>query len=1096
MAANKQPVLAYLEALHTVRGTGKATAEQSYKSKLETLLTAIGKEFDPELHATMELKGEGAGRPDLGLFEKKSGNLRLVVEVKSPKDNIYDTANGEQVAKYWKHYGYVLVTNFREFVFVARDARTGQACVEARYQMSPASESFEKANPASLAKQHEQGLTDFLQGIFARPSPILKPKELAADLARHAREAKRRLGWHSADALRPLQEAFESALGLTFEEEKGLNFFRSSLVQTLFYGLFSGWMLWRQSQPKGRALPEFHWKDASDFLALPLIGDLFDEVAKPKRLTELDLREPIEWAAASLNRVAHEEFFRSFDADHAITLFYEPFLAEFDPELRKQLGVWYTPPEVVKYMVGRVDQLLRSELGIADGLADESVYVLDPATGTGSYLVEVARRIHRTLEENGAGGLAAAGVKKALTTRVFGFEILPAPYVVAHLQLGVLLKSLGSALTSKEHTGVYLTNALTGWEPPKGAKRSLAFPFLQEEQDRASKVKLEAPVLVILGNPPYDGYAGVSQKDERDLSTAYKTAKRGPKPEGQGNNDLYVRFFRMAERRIVHGMPHTGIVCYISNYRWLDSLSGPAMREKYLEDFDAVYIDCLNGDKFKNGKLTPDGKPDPSVFSTEANREGIETGTAIATLVRKAAHTPARAVFFRNFWGRTKREDVLGSLSHELPKDHELFQPPWELGYPFLPGTFHPDFLSWPSVEELMPVSFPGVTTSRDSALVGYIRESVEERLRVYFDKGASAEQLLAVVPALLAKTKRFDPAPTRDRLVKLGMSTGRLCRYAYRPFDERWLYWHPETKLLDEKRREFTQQSFDGNLFLFTTGRTRKDRVEAAFVTRHLTDYNMMDSGARGFPLMLRADPDTLLPSLRDDKSRVNLSEAAFAYLDENRAPDDSLFFHILAITNSPAYRDGNIGALRHSWPRVPLPGSSAILARSASLGRQLGDLLLPDKPVPGVTTGKLLPELKSLAVPHKVSGESIDPEKDLEVTASWGYFGVENAVMPGHGKVTPNEADPAGAVDIWINEAVCWRDVPRSVWEMTIGGYPVVKKWLSYRDKRVLGRALKLDEVVYVTQMVRRLAAVLALSDELDINYVACSKDTVKLR
>jgi hypothetical protein len=265
---------------------------------------------------------------------------------------------------------------------------------------------------------------------FNSPLPILtrntRPQELADNLARHAREARRRLSRQDMSVLEPLKQAMQQALGIHFTGEEGETFFRSSLVQTLFYGLFSGWMLWRQGRHKAGT---FDWKDASDYLALPLIGDLYEEVARPKRLADLHLREPLEWATTSLNRVDEEEFFKRFDADHAITLFYEPFLQAFDPELRKELGVWYTPPEIVRYMVERVDRLLRDELGISNGLADDQVYVLDPAAGTGSYLVEVARCIHRTLTEQGHGSLSVAGVKKALCSRIFGFEILPAPYV-------------------------------------------------------------------------------------------------------------------------------------------------------------------------------------------------------------------------------------------------------------------------------------------------------------------------------------------------------------------------------------------------------------------------------------------------------------------------------------------------------------------------------------------------------------------------------------------------------------------------------------------------------------------------------------------
>jgi REP element-mobilizing transposase RayT len=253
--------------------------------------------------------------------------------------------------------------------------------------------------------------------------------------------------------------------------------------------------------------------------------------------------------------------------------------------------------------------------------------------------VEVLDRIHRTLKERGEDALTASDLKEAAQRRVFGFEIMPAPFVVSHLQLGLLLQNLGAPLSekSKERVGVYLTNALTGWEPPKGPKQRLIFPELEEERDAAEHVKRDVPILVILGNPPYNSYAGIAKmEEERDLTEAYRTTRRAPAPQGQGLNDLYVRFFRMAERRIVQKTGR-GVVCLISNYSWLDGLSFTGMRERYLEAFDRIWIDCLNGDKYKTGKLTPEGKPDPSIFSTEINREGIQVGTAIALLVRSAA---------------------------------------------------------------------------------------------------------------------------------------------------------------------------------------------------------------------------------------------------------------------------------------------------------------------------------------------------------------------------------------------------------------------------------------------------------------------------
>ena len=198
-------------------------------------------------------------------------------------------------------------------------------------------------------------------------------------------------------------------------------------------------------------------------------------------------------------------------------------------------------------MVARVDKALKEDLEIPDGLAAENVYVLDPCCGTGAYLAEVLKRVASNLEGRGLGALAGASVKRAATKRVFGFEIMPAPFVIAHLQVGLTMQALDAPLADdgNERAGIFLTNALTGWEPR--STKPLPFPELEEERDRAERVKQETPILVILGNPPYNGFAGMAVEEERELSEAYRTTRRVRRPEGQGLNDLYVRFFRMAE---------------------------------------------------------------------------------------------------------------------------------------------------------------------------------------------------------------------------------------------------------------------------------------------------------------------------------------------------------------------------------------------------------------------------------------------------------------------------------------------------------------------------------------------------------------------
>lgn len=1128
MARGQKPVKAYLESLREAHGTGKATGEQSYKSKLEALLTAIGDTLDPKLFATMELKSEGAGHPDLGVFEKKSNNMRLAIEVKPAIDNLYDTARGEQVSKYWKQYGYVLATNFREFVLVARHAESGEARIEAKYQISSTPEAFWRSTPTSLAADHEQGLTDYLTGVMLRPSPILRPKDLAADLARHAREARRRLGRHSIDDIRPLQEAFEQSLGLTFEDEKGQRFFRSSLVQTLFYGLFSGWMLWKQTIPKGRKPGEFDWKEASEYLALPLLADLFEEVAKPKRLRELDLREPLDWATASLNRVNHEAFFKTFDQDHAITLFYEPFLEAFDPELRKELGVWYTPPEIVKYMVGRVDQLLRSELGIADGLADERVYVLDPAAGTGSYLLEVARKIHETLDEQGHGALAAAKVKKAMCERVFGFEILTAPYVVAHLQLGVILREMGAKLAAKDRVGVYLTNALTGWEPPRGVKATSAFQFLQDEQDAAAKVKREAPIIVILGNPPYNRFAGVAEAEEADLIDPYKKGlydKWGVRK--QLLDDLYIRFFRLAEKRIAEASGR-GIVCYISNYSWLDGLSHPIMRDHLLHAFDAVYIDNCNGDKFKTGKRTPDGKSDQSMFTTDDHPVGIEPGTAIATLVARGKTASTRKsrvaaqVRARELWGmaNAKRAALLSSLktlpnegrSYRAVKPAESVRWVISSGVPSF-GTV--SYGAWVRLVDLFPVHYSGHNENRQNALITLDRRVLESRMRSYFDSSVKDDAIAEICPELMLAAAGYDPHAVRKGLLKskTRFDAALIVPFAYRPFDQWLIYWQGESKLHNRPRPDFFEQCWKGNLFLSASQTGRKGGFNEPLIVDKFGDLHLQDPWSQFFPLWIRHEG-----LLNGDAIEPNVDENVLASVCRSRGVPartkdghsrtrqamqcaEQVFFSTLTTLWSPAYRSENATALRQDWPRIPIPSDPKVLAASAELGRRLADLLLPDRSVPSVTSGKLRPELKELGIPIKVGGKSgkpppIDPDKDLDVTAGWGFRGHKNAVMSGKGRTVPTESDPDGAIDVFINDSVCWRNVPRDVWEMTIGGYPVVKKWLSYREKRVLGRALKMEEMTYITEVVRRLKAILLMGAELDENYRACAKETISLK
>ena len=1094
-------VEAYFAALKRVAASGAATGERSRHTPLSNLLDAIGGTLKPKVFCVGELANLGAGHPDFGLFaarQLQGGRIRAgqmpehgVVEAKPVADDAWLTAAGDQVSQYWSRHRLVLVTNFRDFVLLGEDAQGRPSKLET-FRLAPSADEFEQRlqKPRAFAKRHGIALGEYLRRALAHRATITEPQDLAHLLASYARDGLARLEAADDDpALDSFRAALQDALGVRFDGGPGARFFHSTLVQTLFYGVFSAWVLWcRQRETEG-ASPVFSWRQAAWHLRVPVLRALFEQISSPSRLHPLGLVEVLDWTAAALERVDEAAFFARFDEGEAVPYFYEPFLQAFDPALRKQLGVWYTPTEVVRYMVARVDLALKEDLQIADGLAARNVYVLDPCCGTGAYLAEVLRRIAANLAGRGMGALVGARVKEAATSRVFGFEIMPAPFVVAHLQVGLTMRNLDAPLSEDgdERAGIFLTNALTGWEPE--AQKQLPFPELEEERDRARRVKQEAPILVILGNPPYNGFAGMAVDEEHALLEAYRSTERVRRPEGQGLNDLYVRFFRMAERRIAE-QTGQGIVCFISNYSWLDGLSFTGMRERYLQAFDAIRIDCLNGDKYKTGKVAPDGSPDPSIFSTKGDPVGTQVGTAIATLVRRPTpdHTPAATVGFRHLWGQDKPDVLLGTAEAKPSELYQDIAPRLPLGLPFAETAVSKGWFDWPALPELFPVSFPGVKTSRDGFLVDVDLERLQARIKDYFDPALSHEEIGRRYPAAMQTTARFDARTVREALLaRGGPNKDGFVRFAYRPFDHRWLYWEADTKLLDEKRTNYAPHVFKGNSWLVTQQKPRREWSPPQ-VTSPIGCLDLFDRGATCIPTRLGDD---------GSQSEANLSGTASRYLQRLGLSVEDLFHHVLATLHDPAYREANAGALRMEWPRIPLPGwpdgtnatASQALTASAARGRELARLLDPDQPVPGVTEGTLRPELASIAVPSKVAGGNM-AGADFTVSAGWGHHGAGGAIMPGPGRQlerrpTADEGRAAaphslGATtfDLHLNADAYWRNVPANVWHYQLGGYQVLKKWLSYRERPILGRPLQSDEVQHFTDTARRIAAILLLT------------------
>jgi hypothetical protein len=1151
----------YLAELKAVRSTGAGVPETSYYPALGSLFSAVGKTLKPKVRCVMGLKNLGAGMPDGGLFTAdqfqrqadgapKAGQLpaRGAIEAKGTKPDVKTIAGSEQVRGYLRAYGIVIVTNLREFLILERGPNAQPLQREA-FALAGDEKTFWQhaaGHPRATASRKGEQFIEFIKRACLHAAPLTSPKDVAWFLASYARDALFRVEQQKElPALQAVRSALEDALGMKFTDEKGEHFFRSTLVQTLFYGVFSAWVRWHKDNPAPKA--KFDWRTAEWSMHVPFIRTLYEEVAKPSRLGPLGLVEVLDWSAGVLNRVERGEFFARFEDEHAVQYFYEPFLEAYDPELRKALGVWYTPPEIVKYQVARVDTVLREELDLADGLADPNVIILDPCCGTGAYLVEVLNSIAATLRDKGGDALVASDLKQAAMHRVFGFEIMPAPFVVSHLRLGLMLQTQGAPLSQKkdERVGVYLTNALTGWEPPKGPKQQvMGWADLQEERDAAEHVKREKKILVVLGNPPYNAFAGISPQEEQGLVEPYKKDLNKPKNKGGWGikkfnlDDLYVRFFRLAERRIAE-MSGMGVVSFISNFSYLSDPSFVVMRGRFLSEFDKLWFDCMNGDSRETGKLTPDGKPDPSVFSTDYNREGIRVGTAICVMVRKKHRDSKPAVLFRQFWGTTKRQDLLASHGKRRSGMVKAAPAPNNRSS-FRPESVAAEYAEWPaliSLCALAPIS--GLQEMRRGSLMAFASNDLAERMKAYFDRALTWELFAGIGSGLARDAGRFNAKEARAALLEREEFAGPcIRRYSLYPFDNRWCYHSDTRPLWNEPRPEVAAQCWPGNRFLVTRAFAERPHEWAVMtITPALPDYHLLRPNAVAIPILLRNGErlstkqhaslfDALGEAPSESLPTANLSGPAREYLTKLGVKDPDVdaktaalvWMHALAVGYSPAYLTENGDGIRRDWPRIPLPGDREALEASAALGEQIAALLDTEAEVPGVTCGPIAPVFKTIAMITKAGGGQLDTAGgDLAVTAGWGHKGKEGVTMPAKGKLAQRQYAEAEAkaidaeatkrgtspeemrlllgemtCDVYLNGAAYWRNIPLNVWEYYIGGYQVIKKWLSYREKVILGRPLKPEEAREVSNTARRLAAIILLQPALDANYQAVKAST----
>jgi hypothetical protein len=1158
-ATAETAVTTYLEALRYNRQMG--VKETSNYPALEHLFNEVGKKL--QVRCIIHPKNKGAGIPDGGLFTANQFKVALpedirmrnqqpergAIEAKGTDEDVIAVAHREQVTRYLQQYGQVLVTNCYDFQLVVMDT-DGAARLLERFRLAESESEFWRAaqHPQQLAAAKGAQFTEYLQRVMLHPAPLTRAQDVAWFLASYAREARARIEQIELPALEQVRKAMEEALGMQFTGERGEHFFRSTLIQTLFYGLFSAWVLWCRTGADRQPNARFDWRVAGWYLHVPMVNALYNQLVNPQQLGPLGLVEVLDWTGETLNRVDRNRFFASFDAGQAVQYFYEPFLEAYDPELREQLGVWYTPGEIIEYMVERVDRALRSELNIADGLADPNVYVLDPCCGTGGYLVAVLKRIAKTLQARGGDALTAHDIKSAATSRVFGFEILPAPFVVAHLQLGLLLQQLGAPIASEnnERAAVYLTNALTGWEPPDPAKeqyvqRSLAgMPELAVERDAARHVKQEKPILVILGNPPYNAFAGTSPEEENGLVEPYKQGLISEWGIKKFNLDeLYARFFRLAERKVAE-MNGRGIVCYISNYSWVADPSYVVLRRHLLTNFDAIWIDNMHGDR-NISEYAPDGRTSETIFAIPGFSPGIKQGTAISLWIKAGDARGDAQVYFRNDLqaarATDRRAELLASLlDPDLPSRYERAQPSRENRYSFRPSNVAAHYREWPLLSALAQEASNGLMEKRSGALMDVDKDKLACRMRMYYDRDVTWEELTALKSGLTDDAAGYEPEKARKKLQGAEIyKPESIRRYAVRPFETRWCYYSGVSPLWNRSRPSLWAQCWEGNGFVLSRmkGTASPEGVPMYFVSG-LSDDHLLMADAVCFPIRLhksiavQVNTDTAQNDLfaaasdiHGERTIANLSAPARTYLAEIGAPDPDtdaasaalIWMHALATGFASAYLAEHADGIRENWPRVPLPANLDQLQRSAALGSSLASLLDTEQAITGITTGPIRPELAQLGNLTVAGNRPLDLESgDLDIRAGWGHAGRDGITMPGKGKLSergyyPEERAALTAAglhqeqiltslgqttyDIFLNDHVYWKNIPTRIWNYHIGGYQVIKKWLSYRQRDLLGRSLTPEEAREVTTIIRRIAAILILEPELDASYRATTEN-----
>jgi len=833
--------------------------------------------------------------------------------------------------------------------------------------------------------------------------------------------------------------------------------FADMYAQTLTYGMFAA----RVEMPDHA---HFDRLSANRYLPQtnPFLQNFFWQIAGPM------LPDTVAWLVDDLAQLLAladmGEVLRSFGKrtkqEEPIIHFYETFLREYDPKLRQQRGVYYTPEPVVDYIVRSLDQILQTYFNRPLGLADPDTLILDPATGTGTFLYFIMQHIHDKLHQMGMGGAWNEYVGEKLLPRLFGFELLMAPYAVAHLKLGLLLRELGYNFGSNERLNLFLTNAL---DPAVKDALPMGFAGMISTEGRAAaRVKTEEPIMVILGNPPYSVSSSNKSEYIDKLMKIYKKAVRRER-NIQPLSDDYIKFIRYAHDRIER--TGYGVVGMITNHTYLNGLIHRGMREELMKSFSHIYVLDLHGSALL-GLQTPDGDKDENVFD-------IRQGVAIVFLIKKP-NSQTSTVYHSEMWGKRDKK-YLALYETQVDSTPWRQLAPDKPYYFFTPKNFElrEEYEPYVSVSRLFNSSTTGFATHRDKFAIGFTLAELQQKIHHFRSNSVSDDDLLQWYG--LRDTRDWKLTKARSNLKNDGNWDNHFQRCAYRPFDQRDIYY--SSHVVEFTRLNLMQNLQQENLALIASRLVKGESPQHFHVTNVPTEKIFISSktsnNAFVHPLYLYTTPETTRgtlfattettrePNLAPDFVRAVGEKLELAYeippLGTPFVPSDAsattftpedLFFYIYALFHSPTYRTRYAEFLKIDFPRVPLTSNIGLFRRLAQLGYELTQLHLLQSRV-----------VNQLVTSFPIGGDNMVTKPTYK---------------PSH----TDKTGTAVAGRVYINKTQYFEGIKPTVWEFQIGGYQVLHKWLKDRKKR----QLSFDDVYHYQRVVVALQETIRLMAAVD--------------